>query len=107
MIWGVKTTDLVAALRAAWERPFSTPFDPRHLLHLAAEELMPTITVRYRLPEEQGDYEAARLGRQAISALWEIDQHCRSLIKHGEPSEETRELAEEIRRLIPPDCLEA
>jgi hypothetical protein len=103
----VKTTDLVAALRAAWERPFSTPFDPRYLLHLAAEELMPTITVRYRLPEEQGDYEAARLGRQAISALWEIDQHCRSLIKHGEPSEETRELAEEIRRLIPPDCLEA
>jgi hypothetical protein len=102
----VETTDLVAALRAAWERPFSTQFDPRYLLHLAAEELMPTITVRYRLPEEQGDFDAAWLGRDALSTLWTIDQYCRGLIKHGDHSDEVRDLAEEIRRMIDPELLQ-
>jgi len=61
---------------------------------------MPTVTLRYRLPEEQSEYDAARQGSEAKLLLWEIDQHCRSLLKHGEPSGETRELAERIRELI-------
>ena len=68
---------------------------------------MPTATLRFRLPEEQGDYDAARLGRQMAATLWEIDQRCRSLLKHGEPSEETAELAEEIRQLIRDGCPDA
>lgn len=67
---------------------------------------MPTITVRYSLPDEQADYDAARLGRAACSALWNIDQRLRALLKHGEPSSETGQLAEEIRRMIPAECLE-
>ena len=67
---------------------------------------MPTVTLRFRLPDEQAEYDAARLGRDACSALWEIDQHCRSLVKHGEPTPEERRLAEEIRRMIPAECLE-
>ena len=67
---------------------------------------MPTVTLRYRLPDEQGEYDAARLGREALSALWEIDRHCRSVGKHGEPTPEERELAEDIRRLIPGELLE-
>jgi hypothetical protein len=63
-------------------------------------------TLSYTLPDEQGEYDAARLGRQALATLWEIDQHCRSLIKHGEPSDETRRLAEEIRAMIPAELLE-
>jgi hypothetical protein len=47
---------------------------------------MPTVTLRYRLPDEQGEYDAARLGRDALSTLWEIDQTCRSLLKHGTPT---------------------
>jgi hypothetical protein len=67
---------------------------------------MPTVTLRYRLPDEQSDFDAARLGREAMSALWEIDQRCRSLLKHGEPTPAERELAEEIRRMIPAELLE-
>jgi hypothetical protein len=67
---------------------------------------MPTATLRYRLPDEQSEFDAARLGREALATLWEIDQHCRSLVKYGEPTPAERELAEEIRRLIPAELLE-
>ena len=67
---------------------------------------MPTVTIRYTLPDEQHEYDAARLGRAALSTLWHIDQHCRSLLKHGEPTEEQAKLAEEIREMIPYPLLE-
>ena len=63
-------------------------------------------TLTFSLPDEQAEFDAARLGRQALSALWEIDQHCRALCKHGEPSDKTRRLAEEIRAMIPGELLE-
>jgi len=63
-------------------------------------------TLRFNLPDEQAEYDAARLGREALTTLWEIDQGCRSLIKHGTPSDETRKLAEEIRAMIPAELLE-
>ena len=63
-------------------------------------------TLTFKLPDEQAEFDAARLGRQALSCLWEIDQGLRSLIKHGEPSDETRRLAEEIRAMIPAELLE-
>ena len=68
---------------------------------------MPTITVRYSLPDEQADYDAARLGRDACAALWDIDQRCRALLKHGTPSEAEERLAEEIRQMIRDGCAEA
>lgn len=61
---------------------------------------MPIATLRYSLPDEQADFDAAREGQAARSLLWEIDQRCRSLLKHGEPTSETRQLAEEIRGMI-------
>jgi hypothetical protein len=61
---------------------------------------MPIATLRFRLPDEQGEFDAARQGQAAKSVLWQIDQHCRSLVKHGEPTGETRRLAEEIRAMI-------
>lgn len=61
----------------------------------------------FTLPDEQGEYDAARLGRAALLVLWEIDQHCRSLLKHGEPTKEVRELAQQIRGMIPGEMLEA
>lgn len=67
---------------------------------------MPTVTVRYRLPDEQADYDAARLGNQMASVLWDIDQRLRALLKHGQPSEETERLAEEIREMIPAEALD-
>jgi hypothetical protein len=68
---------------------------------------MPIATLRFNLPDEQGDYDAARLGRQMAATLWEIDQRCRSLLKHGQPSEETAKLAEEIRQMIRDGCPDA
>jgi hypothetical protein len=68
---------------------------------------MPIATLRFDLPEEQGDYDAARLGRQMAATIWEIDQRCRSLLKHGDPSEETARLAEEIRQMLRYGCPDA
>ena len=67
---------------------------------------MPKLTLTYQLPDEQSDFDAARLGRQALTTLWEIDQRCRSLLKHGEPTEPEERLAEQIRAMIPAECLE-
>ena len=61
---------------------------------------MPTLTLRFTLPDEDAEYRAARLGREALSVLWDIDQRCRSLCKHGEPTPEARAFAEEIRAMI-------
>ena len=63
-------------------------------------------TLRFDLPAEQGDFDAAINGRKAISALWDIDQACRSLLKHGEPTEGQAELAERIREMIPSELLD-
>ena len=68
---------------------------------------MPTVTVTYTLPDEQHEYDAARLGRAACGTLWDIDQGLRSLLKHGEPSEQTAKLAEEIREMIREGCGDA
>jgi len=68
---------------------------------------MPTVTVRYTLPDEQAEYDAARLGGDACVAIWNIDRRCRSLLKHGQPTEETAALAEEIRAIIREQCAEA
>ena len=67
---------------------------------------MPKLTITYTLPDEQAEYDAARLGRAACVTLWQIDQHCRSVVKHGEPTPEERRLAEDIRAMIPAECLE-
>jgi hypothetical protein len=63
-------------------------------------------TLSFNLPDEQGEFDAARLGSKALLVLWEIDQKCRSLLKHGEPTPEAARLAEEIRGMIPGEMLE-
>jgi glutamate-1-semialdehyde aminotransferase len=67
---------------------------------------MPKATLKFDLPDEQGDFDAAILGREALAVLWDIDQRLRSLLKHGEPTEEQAKLAEEIREMIPYPLLE-
>ena len=67
---------------------------------------MPTATIRYTLPEEAMDHRAALAGVDALITLEKIDQRLRSLMKYGEPSSETGQLAAEIRGLIPHELLE-
>jgi len=68
---------------------------------------MPTLTLTYSLPDEQPDYDRARAGAAAVGTLWDIDQHCRALLKHGEPCDETAALAKQIRELIREGCPDA
>jgi hypothetical protein len=63
-------------------------------------------TLTFSLPDEQGEFDAARLGHKALAALWHIDQRCRSLLKHGDPTPETARLAEEIRGMIDGELLD-
>ena len=51
--------------------------------------------------DDEREHRYALAGREALLALEEIEQAIRSKLKHGEPSEETRAVLEEIRTLIP------
>lgn len=61
---------------------------------------MPHVILRFRLPDEQTEFDCARQGSEAKALLWDIDQYCRGILKHGSPSEETRRHLEHIRTLI-------
>lgn len=61
---------------------------------------MPIATLRFTLPDEQAEFDAARQGSEAKRILWDIDQRLRSLLKHGEPTKAQADLAEEIRAMI-------
>ena len=61
---------------------------------------MPVATLTYSLPDEQTEFAAAREGQDARSLIWAIDQHCRSVMKHGNPDAATRALAGDIRQMI-------
>ena len=63
-------------------------------------------SLHFSLPDDQAELDAALLGRDALAALWEIENHCRAIVKHGDPREDMRELCETIRAMIPPACLE-
>lgn len=57
-------------------------------------------TLRFSLPDEQTEFDAACQAMSFKALAWDIDQKCRNLCKYGEPSEETRQFAEDIRHLI-------
>jgi hypothetical protein len=67
---------------------------------------MPTVTLRFTLPDEQAEFDAARLGSEALQTLWQIDQTCRERLKYGTPTPEERRLAEQIREMIPGELLD-
>lgn len=67
---------------------------------------MPTVTLRYKLPNEQAEYDAARLGADARATLMDIDQRLRNLLKHCDPTPEVREVAEQLRDMIAPELLD-
>ena len=60
-------------------------------------------TLRFDLsdPDDEREHRYALAGREALLALEEIEGRCRAILKHGEPSDETRRIVEEIRALIP------
>lgn len=63
-------------------------------------------TLTFTLPDESMDHRAALAGVDALVTLEKIDQRLRGLLKHGQPSSETGQLATEIRGMIPHELLE-
>jgi hypothetical protein len=61
---------------------------------------MPHVILRYRLPDEQVEFNAAMQGRDAKIVIWEVDQYCRGLLKHGTISDETAKHLEHIREML-------
>lgn len=61
---------------------------------------MPRAILTFRLPQEQTEYNAAMQGRDAKGAIWDVDQYCRNVLKHGEPNEHVRFHLEHIRNLL-------
>jgi hypothetical protein len=57
-------------------------------------------TLEFQLPEDQAEFTAATQGQQAKAALWDIAQHCRGVLKHGEPSKELEHHIRLIRDMI-------
>jgi len=67
---------------------------------------MPTVTLQFTLPDEQAEFDAARLGGKALSTLWQIDQHCRERIKYFRITEDEQGVLEYVRAMIPAELLE-
>jgi len=63
-------------------------------------------TFRFTLPAEQAEFDAARLGSEAMQVLWQIDQHCRERIKYCEITTDERHALEFIRAMIPGELLD-
>jgi hypothetical protein len=59
--------------------------------------------LRFTLPEEEYDFRAAVASREAVRALAEIDEFCRSKLKYTETSEGEERLLREIRAMISPE----
>jgi hypothetical protein len=60
-------------------------------------------TLRFDLadPDDAREHRYALAGREALIALELIDNRCRAICNHGEPSAETAKILEEIRAIIP------
>ena len=57
--------------------------------------------LEFNLPEEEYEHKRAVLAMEAFSVLHDIDQHLRSIVKHGEGAYESPEaLAKHIREQI-------
>jgi hypothetical protein len=63
-------------------------------------------TFSFQLPDDQAEFDAARLGPAALALLSQIDARLRSLVKYEGGSVGEVRLAEEIRQMIPAELLE-
>jgi hypothetical protein len=52
-------------------------------------------------PDDEREHRYALAGREALIALELVENRCRAILKHGDPSEETQRVVEEIRALVP------
>jgi hypothetical protein len=63
-------------------------------------------TLRFTLPDEQADFDAALLGSEARQVLWQIDQWCRNRIRHEQPTADEVHALEAVQAMIPAELLD-
>jgi len=61
---------------------------------------MPIAKLEFTLPDDRVEFRDAVEGQAARAALWEVDQACRRMLKHGGLSEESEKCVQSIRDLI-------
>jgi hypothetical protein len=61
---------------------------------------MPTAQLTFKLPEEREEYETTMRAGKYHSAIWDLGQHLRAILKYGDEgmSDEKRAIYEEIRK---------
>ncbi len=57
------------------------------------------VTFEWTLPRDHHDFWMATHGADMYSALWDIDQKCRTAVKHGD-DDAVADFADQIRDLI-------
>ena len=62
---------------------------------------MPIATITFNLPEEHSEYRDCMNASKMYCILWDIDQHCRDILKYGHQYKSVEDLAEYIRSEIP------
>ena len=63
------------------------------------------VTVEFDLPEEYDDLRQHLSAPDAVSVLWDIDQHLRGIIKHG-PGGHVADALQGVRDLLHQSCSE-
>ena len=61
---------------------------------------MPHVILRFRLPAEQPELNAAMQGGAAKATLWAVDQYCRGILKHGSQGDLVAMHLETIREML-------
>ena len=69
---------------------------------------MPTATLRFDLadPDDEREHRYALAGKDALLALHEVAEEIRSRLKHGDISDDTRAILEDVRRSIPDELVD-
>ena len=67
---------------------------------------MPRATLSFDLPSEAHEFRQAIDGPEAVSAMWDIDNLCRRVLKDAETAYVAVEVLQQIRDLIPSELLD-
>lgn len=60
--------------------------------------------LEFKLPEEKLEFYLASHAHDLWEVLWDLDQHLRSQLKHGDITEETYEALDSVRSLLWDSC---
>jgi len=61
---------------------------------------MATAILKYKLPEEESNFRVAAMSMDWALALWDLDQHLRSLLKYGHEFKSADKALEGIRQYL-------